>query len=177
MFDKNIAHNEMMIHIPLCTHKDPKKVLVVGKIDDHFKTEIAKHAVEVSYNDELNIDSQFDIIIYNKKTIDQLILASIDRSLNQEDGLFVCLSKSFNKDEEKIIEDLKLIGSKFWIAMPFRFGHKTAILGSKKYHPQADIILDKSDFIDGQYYNTELQNASFVYPSYIQNALTGIAKR
>jgi spermidine synthase len=51
------------------------------------------------------------------------------------------------------------------------------VIASKKYHPQADIILDRSDFIEASYYNTELHNASFVFPNYIQKPLTGIAKR
>jgi len=177
MLDNNTIYNEMMIHIPLCTHKEASKVLVVGEIDDDFKKEIAKHTAEVTYSNELNIDEKFDVIIYNSSNIDDMVMANVNRALEQFDGIFVSLSQRFKKDENKLIDDLKIIGKNFWIAMPYRFGHTMAILASKKYHPQADIILDRSDFIDAQYYNTELHNACFVHPTYIQKALTGIARR
>lgn len=177
MLNNNIIYNEMMIHIPMCTHNEAKKVLVVGAIDDEFKTEIAKHTAIVTYTQELNVEDVFDVIIYTGKTIDELIMSNIDRCLNQEDGIFVMISKRFNKDENRLTNDLNIVGKNSWISMPYSFGHTTAIIGSKKYHPQADIILDRSDFLDCQYYNTELHNACFVYPTYIQKALTGIAKR
>ena len=177
MLDKNTIYNEMMIHIPLCTHKEASKVLVVGSVDDSFKEEILKHTATVTYSDELNVDDKFDVIIYNNDTIDDMTMANVNRSLEEFDGIFVCISERFKKDESKLIEDLTTIGKSFWITMPYRFGHTMAILASKKYHPQADIILDRSDFIDSQYYNTELHNACFVHPTYITKALTGIARR
>ena len=85
---------------------------------------------------------------------------------------------SFSKDEEKLKSDLKLVGEKFWIAMPYKFGHETAILASKKYHPTADIILQRSDLLnDLEYYSTEIHHASFVFPAAQYKALTGIARR
>ena len=62
--------------------------------------------------------------------------------------------------------------------MPFKFGHNTSILASKKYHPTADINLQRSDLLDGlDYYSSEIQLASFVFPATEHRALTGIAKR
>ena len=62
--------------------------------------------------------------------------------------------------------------------MPYSFGHNTLIFASKKFHPQAQIILQVSDLLpDCKYYNTELHNASFIHPQYITKAITGIAKR
>ena len=156
MLDKNIIHNEMMIHIAMNTHKNPQNVLVVGLKDSHFKEEISKYEAKVTYSDELNIDEKFDIIIYNNKDLSAMALASIQRSLEQKDGIMVCVSERFKVNSEKLITDLKNIGKDFWICMPFRYGHTMAILASKKYHPQADIILDRSDFIDAQYYNSEI---------------------
>jgi len=176
MVDKNTIYNEMMVHIPLCTHKEPSSVLVVGK-NENIDQELNKHNVTVTYSDELNIENTFDIIIYNDVIKDELTMANINRCLNQEEGIFVCLSTRFEKDNEQLIKDIKTVGKDFWICMPFRFGHTMAILASKKYHPQSDIILDRSDFLDCEYYHTELQNASFIHPAYIQKALTGIAKR
>ena len=42
----------------------------------------------------------------------------------------ICI-KAFSKDKEQLFADLKLVGTKFWIAMPFKFGHNTSILASK----------------------------------------------
>jgi spermidine synthase len=176
MIDNQKILNEMMIHIVLNTQKEPKKVLVVGEVDDHFIQEINKYNIEVVYSQRLNIDGVFDSIIYMEKfEYDQLPL--IHRLLDQKIGIFVCLSEMFQKNKDKLIYDLEYIGKNFWICMPYKFGHFTAILASHKYHPQADIILDRSDFIDGEYYNSEIHNCSFVMPNYIFKALRNIAKR
>jgi len=177
MIDKNTIYNEMMIHIPLCTHKIPKKVLVVGKTNDLLKDEIKKHSVDTTYVNDINIDDKFDVVIYNKHDLDDMVMANVNRVLDQEEGIFVTTSSQFKKDSQNLIDDLKLLGKSFWITMPYKFGHTMAILSSKKYHPQADIILDRSDFLECEYYNTELHNAAFVHPTYITKALTGIAKR
>ena len=62
--------------------------------------------------------------------------------------------------------------------MPFKFGHNTSIIASKRYHPTADINLQRADLLDGlNYYSAEIHNASFVFPAGEHKALTGIAKR
>jgi spermidine synthase len=177
MLDSNIIHNEMMIHIPMNTHKEAKSVLVIDMENDIAKEELAKYDAKVTFSKELNIDEKFDVIIYNSDKLDELTLASIQRALEPKEGILVCTSQRFKKDANTLADDLKNVGKDFWICMPYRFGHTMAILASKKYHPQADIILDRSDFIEAQYYNTELQNACFIHPTYIKKALTGIAKR
>ena len=177
MLDSNIIHNEMMIHIPMNTHHNPQSVLVIGMEDDIAKKELAKYDAKVTFSKELNVDEKFDVIIYNSNKLDELTLASIQRCIEPKEGLIVCLSERFKKDANTLANDLKNVGKDFWICMPYRFGHTMAILASKKFHPQADIILDRSDFIDGEYYNTELQNACFIHPTYVKKALTGIAKR
>ncbi|VAY87483.1 Spermidine synthase [hydrothermal vent metagenome] len=170
---------EMMVHVPFCTHKHINKVLVVGKINDAFKQELNKHECkDITYSDNLNIDDTFDIILYNKNVIDSLELASIQRCLDEERGIFVCISSFIYKDLEKAKKELEVVGKNFWICMPYSFGCNTLIFASKKYHPQADILLQVSDLLeDCQYYNTEIQNATFIYPTYINKAITGIAKR
>jgi len=62
--------------------------------------------------------------------------------------------------------------------MPYTFGHTTLVFASKKYHPQAEIVLQVSDLLEGcNYYTTEMQNAVFVHPANITKEITGIAKR
>lgn len=177
--NKNFAYDEMMVHVPLCSHKDINKILVVGSVSDDFKTELAKHECQdITYADELNVEGQFDIILYNNDTPNDLEMAAVERCIEPKKGIFVTKGSFIHKDVEVSKEELATIGKNFWICMPYSFGHNTLIFASKKYHPQAEIVLQVSDLLeDCNYYNTELQNASFVHPQYITKAITGIAKR
>ncbi len=179
--NKNFAFNEMLTHIPLCTHKEPKNILVIGDVDNEFISEIKKHKVNVAYGDASLITSkdekEIDIIIITSKIVDSFLIANIQRIL-KDDGILTFVSDNFSKNEDKLKADLTLVGEHFWIAMPFRFDHTTAIIASKKYHPTADIVLQVSDLLDDvNYYSTEIHHASFVFPSHIHKKLTGFAKR
>ncbi|KLD95827.1 spermidine synthase [Aliarcobacter butzleri] len=179
----NNAFNEMMVHIPLCTHKEALKVLVIGTINDNLKIEASKHnkISSIEFGDlaflKSHNEKNIDVIILTDVKLDELLLGNIDRIL-KDDGLIAFATKSFSEDEEQLFDDLKLVGSKFWIAMPFKFGHNTSIIASKKYHPTADLNLQRADLLDDlQYYSAEIHNASFVFPAREHKALTGIAKR
>ena len=179
----NNAFNEMMVHVPLCTHKEASNVLIIGTADEDMKNQAAKHSKvsNIEFGDTSLLTSKneknIDVIILTDVKIDELLLANIERIL-KVDGLIAFASKAFSKDKEELFADLELVGTKFWIAMPFKFGHNTSILASKKYHPTADINLQRSDLLDGlDYYSSEIQLASFVFPAAEHRALTGIAKR
>jgi spermidine synthase len=178
----NNTFNEMMVHIPLCTHKEALKVLIIGSSCEDLKAQAAKHPYSnVEYGDESLLTSKnekdIDVIILTDVQLDELLLANIERIL-KEDGLITFSTKAFSRDEKQLKRDLLLVGTKFWIAMPFKYGHGTSILASKKYHPTADLILQRSDFIDDlKYYSSEIHNASFVFPAAEHKSLTGIAKR
>lgn len=176
MLEKNTINSEMLVHVPMCTHKEPKKVLVVMG-DDEIKKELEKYDVEVIYSDSFNSDEKFDVVIYNNNIIDDIVMANAMRNLEDKCGVFASKVISFDANSDAMKKDLATVAKNFWIAMPYASGQDMMILASKKYHPQADIILDRSDFVDTNYYNTELHNASFVMPTYIQKPLTGIAKR
>ena len=179
----NNAFNEMMVHLPLCIHKEASNVLIIGTADEDMKNQAARHSKvsNIEFGDTSLLTSKneknIDVIILTDVKIDELLLANIERILNN-DGLITFASKSFSSDKEQLFADLKLVGTKFWIAMPFKFGHNTSILASKKYHPTADINLQRSDLLDGlDYYSSEIQLASFVFPAGEHRELTGIAKR
>ena len=179
----NNAFNEMMVHLPLCTHKEASNVLIIGTADEDMKNQAAKHSKvsNIEFGDTSLLTSKneknIDVIILTDVKIDELLLANIDRIL-KDDGLIAFASEAFSRNKEQLFADLELVGTKFWIAMPFKFGHNTSILASKKYHPTADINLQRSDLLDGlNYYSSEIQLASFVFPAAEHRALTGIAKR
>ncbi|MEA3552972.1 MAG: spermidine synthase [Campylobacterota bacterium] len=177
--NKSFAYDEMMVHVPLCSHKDINKILVVGEVSSDFKAELDKHECkDVTYSDALNVEGQFDIILYNNDVPSDLEMAAVERCLEPKKGIFVTKASFIHKDIEVSKQELTTIGKNFWICMPYSFGHNTLIFASKKYHPQAEIVLQVSDLLeDCNYYNTELQNGCFVHPAYITKAITGIAKR
>ena len=83
MYKKRFGLEEMMVHVPMCSHKKINKILVVGEATDEFKNELDKHECkDITYSDTLNQDQQFDIILYNKReTPDELEMANINRCL------------------------------------------------------------------------------------------------
>ena len=179
----NNAFNEMMVHLPLCTHKEASNVLIIGTADEDMKNQAAKHSKvsNIEFGDTSLLTSKneknIDVIILTDVKIDELLLANIDRIL-KDDGLIAFASEAFSRNKEQLFADLELVGTKFWIAMPFKFGHNTSILASKKYHPTADLNLQRADLLDGlNYYSSEIQLASFVFPAAEHRELTGIAKR
>jgi len=177
--NKNYAYDEMMVHVAMCSHKDINKVLVVGEVSEDFKGELSKHECkDITYSDELNVDEKFDIILYNKETPTELEMANVERCLEDKKGIFVTKASFIYRDIEVSKKEIENIGKNFWICMPYTFGHNTLVFASKKYHPQAEIVLQVSDLLEGcNYYTTELQNAAFVHPANITKAITGIAKR
>ena len=176
--NKSFAYDEMMVHVPLCSHKDIKKVLVVGDVSEDFKIELQKHNVETIFSDKLDVDGKFDIILNNQEIPNKLDMATVERILEPTKGIFVTKATSIRIDLDSSKKELQTIGKNFWICMPYSFGHTTLIFASKKYHPQAEIILQKSDLLeDCNYYSSEMQNATFVHPTYITKEITGIAKR
>ncbi|MBI3873900.1 MAG: spermidine synthase [Arcobacter sp.] len=174
--DKNIINSEMLVHIPMCSHKEPQTVLAI-LADEAIKNELVKYDSKVTFSDSFNIDGKFDVVIYNSDILDDIVMANVARNLEDKCGIFACKVVSFDENSQTMKKELSTVARNFWIAMPYNAGENMMILASKKYHPQADIILDRSDFIESNYYNTELHNASFVMPNYIQKPLTGIAKR
>lgn len=179
--DKNFSFDEMMVHVPMCTHKEPEKILIIGDVSEVLKQEVAKHPVDAQFGDLSLLTSkneqEFDIIILTQDKIDATLMANINRILNKN-GIMVIATANYEQDATQVKNDLTLLGESFWIAMPFYFNGQTAILASKKFHPTADIILQRSDLIeDVSYYSTEIQHAAFTFPAYIHKELTGIAKR
>lgn len=177
--NKNFAYDEMMVHVSMCSHKDIQKVLVVGDVSEDFKKELAKHECkDITYSDTLNVEGVFDIILNNLEAPSELEMANVERILEPKKGIFCTKASFIYKDIEVSKKEIETVGKNFWICMPYTFGHNTLIFASKKYHPQAEIVLQVSDLLtECNYYNTELQNASFIHPTYITKAITGIAKR
>jgi spermidine synthase len=39
----NFSHDEMMIHVPMCTHKRPQDILVISDNQENLQRELARY--------------------------------------------------------------------------------------------------------------------------------------
>jgi spermidine synthase len=179
---KNFIYNEMMVHVPLCTSKDPKKVLIISDDASDLVNEVAKHSeIEsetiIATLDALRgaKDAEFDVVI-SELNADAAGYAHLNRVL-KSDGLLVTTNPSLDEVQEntKIME---ILGKYMKIIMPYRVSEgKMVLLASKEYHPTADIILQRSDMLDNlNYYNCDVHPAAFAMGNNIRKDYLGIIK-
>ncbi|MBU1659604.1 spermidine synthase [bacterium] len=179
---KSFIYPEMMVHVPLCTSKNPKNVLIVSDNAELLIQEVQRHS---DINAEVigcSLDAirdlaaaQYDAIVCEMGG-DALSLAHISRAL-KEDGQLSIVHPSLEEVEANK-ELMKILGNYFKIIMPYNLGNgTTALLASKEYHPTADIILQRADMLDGlSYYNCDVHPASFATPNYIRKEYLGIIR-
>ncbi|SFV75251.1 Spermidine synthase [hydrothermal vent metagenome] len=175
---------EMMVHVPLCTNKDPHDILILSNEGANLLSEIEKH------NDDIKAtildatlerlregeDGAYDVIICEIQNADSAVIAHINRTL-KADGLVV-MQHPLLKDVKANKTLMQELGKYFKIIMPYNLGNgATALLASKEYHPTADIILQRSDLLDNlNVYNCDLHIASFAMPNYIRKEYLGIIR-
>jgi len=179
---KESIYPEMMVHVPLCTSKNPQEVLIVSDSADLLAKEMLKHndintrAIECSLDAIRNLDdSSVDVIICEKSS-DAALLAHINRVLKDDGQLSITHPSLDEVEANKTI--LKILGNYFKVIMPYNLGNgSTALLASKEYHPTADINLHRADMLDGnQFYNCDVHIASFAMGNYIRKEYLGIIK-
>ncbi|MEA2111005.1 MAG: spermidine synthase [Campylobacterota bacterium] len=179
----NFSHDEMMIHVPMCTHKKPENILVISDNLENLQTELVRYkgvdvkavntseALEVLRNEA---EAAYDIVIFEENT-DAAILAHISRVL-KEDGL-VALCHPDLDDVEANKSVMQVLGNYFKIIMPYNAAQGTVLLASKEYHPTADIILQRSDLLEGhKYYNCDMHIAAFAMPNNIRKNYLGVIR-
>lgn len=179
------AFIEMFTHTPICSHPNPKDILIVGK-NNGLSDEIEKHiGINSTLKDESSLkdidESSFDIVLVNTK-VDRVAIGHINRVL-RSDGVVILSPKSFIDEKEVFIEELKDLSEIFKIVMPYRVDNSIIrqayfAFASKKYHPTADIILQRAELIDGlNYYNSNIHLSSFELPNYVYQEVKDITKR
>jgi len=181
---KEFIYPEMLVHVAVCTHKEPKNVLVISNETAGIEAEIARHSdVSTQIISPDNVldslrdveDNSIDIVLSEAKS-DPAVEAHINRVLNEK-GLVVCNHPGLEEVEaNKSL--LGILGKYYKILMPYNVGTgETLLLGSKEYHPTADIILHRTDMLDGQsYYNCDVHPAAFAMPNYIRKEYFGIIR-
>jgi len=179
---KEFIYPEMMVHVPVCTNKLPENVLIISDNAKLLSNEMTKHA-DISSKvisctlDALRdeADNSADVVICEMKA-DAAVVAHISRIL-KEDGLLSITHDSLDETQSNKVL-MQVLGKYFKIIMPYNLGNgSTALLASKEYHPTADVILQRTDMIDGlSYYNCDIHIAAFAMPNYIRKEYLGIIK-
>ncbi len=165
--DKEIEQ-EMLFFVPLCTHESPVNCLAVGF--DNIPCEaqkISKNITEIASLEQKGkfASETFDVILSFNDSIE---LQEIFRILKKDGILCIKLAKDIKKE---LIE----LGNFYRIVMPYH--DMKLVFASNKYHPTADIILDRSDFLENtQYYNSDIHLASFAIYEKAKREFRGIIK-
>ena len=185
-------YNEMLIHIPLCSHKNPENVLIISDDAAGVNTETARHddmnfTVLATAKAESMVsdaaDDSFDVIIFDTiLNLDKAFLAHLNR-VTKSDDLIVSKVDGFMSNLDATRTTMQALGEYFRMVMPYSFDanqesneRATLMLASKFFHPTADVILHRTDMIDGlSYYNCDVHPATFVQPNYVRTALKGVA--
>jgi spermidine synthase len=182
---KTFIYPEMMVHVPMCTHKNPKSVLVVSTNSALIQDELGRYRdIEATVVDSMDIlgslrngaDKSVDVLLLDGQSDDAAVFAHVNRLL-KDDALMVV--KHPNLDD--VTENTKLmqiLGNYFKIIMPYYAGDgSTLLICSKEYHPTADLILQRSDLLEGlQFYNCDVHIGVFAMPQYIRKNYLGIIR-
>ncbi|MDX9814488.1 MAG: spermidine synthase [Sulfurimonas sp.] len=180
---RDFIYAEMMVHVPTCTSKEPKNVLVISGDSKIFEDELKKYSEGLSVSVAKDLDGVsslgdaiFDVAICENE-IDATLLAHLNRVL-KIDGLISVANVDLGQVEasKKLIS---LLGTSFKIVMPYFLGDnsKTALLCSKEYHPTADVNLHRADMLDGlDYYNSDVHRGVFAMGNYIRKEYLGVIK-
>lgn len=172
----------MMVHVPVCTSKEAKNILIISDSPELLSAEAARHnessvtVIGCNLNEISSLDDNAYDVIISEMASDAALFAHVNRVL-KDDGQFVTTHASLDEVESNK-SLMQILGNYFKIIMPYNIGNgSTALLSSKEYHPTADINLHRADMIDGlSYYNCDVHPASFAMGNYIRKEYLGIIK-
>jgi len=188
--------DEMLIHIPVCTHADPKNILLIGGCDNLYaeakkhKTieEIVRITAEEAADSIADLpENHFDIavIAVDDFKADRVFWALVNRALN-DNGIVTTMSSTLLTEQDSVASELTIAGELFKIVMPYRYeslaedGHlvcKNLLLASHRYHPTADINLQRADLTEGfNYYNSDIAIGTFQLPTVVRKKYLGLIK-
>lgn len=182
---KTFIYPEMLVHIPMCTHKNPQSILVLSDTPDGIVSELGRYrGVETQIKGGANLletlrnvaDKSIDVVLLDVLNDDAAAMAHINRIL-KDDALLVL--RHPNLDDEAANKQLmQILGNYFKIIMPYSVGDgSTLLLCSKEYHPTADVILQRTDLLEGnQYYNCDIHIAAFAMPQFIRKNYLGVIR-
>ena len=182
---KTFIAPEMMTHVAMCTHKNPHSVMVLSDHSELIKTEMARYReIDVEYAGAKDLlgslrnspDKRIDVLLLDTICDDSAVFAHVNRIL-KEDALMVCRHPNLD-DVAENTKLMQILGNYFKIIMPYYNGAgETLLLCSKEYHPTADVILQRTDLLEGQqFYNCDVHVGVFAMPQYIRKNYLGIIR-
>ncbi|BDY13152.1 spermine/spermidine synthase domain-containing protein [Hydrogenimonas cancrithermarum] len=208
----SMMRHEIAAHTAMCSHEEPRRVLVVDGGDGAIAAELLKHKditidvverdkdivdaakafgrydkvfddarVNLTVGDTLSFlaeakEGTYDIVIVNRfdeiYLNDKAVMAHVNRILTEK-GLVVMDASSQLFDMAGHKEVLSALCDAFKIVMPFRYtsmvrtgNEQWFALGSKFFHPTADVNLQRADLTDGfEWYNSDIHIAQFALPT------------
>jgi len=176
---------EMMVHVPMCTHKEPANVLIVTDVPEALQNELARYgdAVVVTHagaGAALSAlrdlaDGCMDVVLCDAD-VDAAVAGHISRVLGT-DGVVAMRHPSLDEVQANTVL-MGVLGNYFKIVMPYRLWNEaTLLIASKGNHPTADVNLHRADMLDGlQYYNSDIHPAAFAMPNYVRKTYLGITR-
>jgi len=186
------SYFEMLVHIPMCTHAEPKNILVISNHSESFIKELTKYK-ELNISTCLNSDAlgkltdmsegSVDLLIVDDERLlnDKIFCAVAKRSLGAK-GVMSAKASSLMQNTNDAKAELANLGENFRILMPYGFiagedKYLFAYLASGYYHPTADINLQRADLTEGyEYYNSDVATAAFSMPNFIRKEYLGLIK-
>jgi spermidine synthase len=170
MTDNEIL-KQMITHIPLNTHLLPKTLLIVSDLDikDEDLTYYDTKIVRANSIEEIEANSVDIAIVESIADIAKLSLVVKDS------GLIAIPSGNIYDNVEANKTLISKLAKEFKIIQPSVFkDNQSFILASKKYHPTADMLLQRAEMLEMQpYYNADIHKASFVYDNLIESLYKG----
>ncbi len=194
MENLHFIRDEMLVHVPVCTHADPKRILVIGGCDN-IRNELGKYSI---FEEIVHLDAEGAVAslgALGTKNFDVAIVAD-DRfggdrefwieltKLLDAKGLVSAPMSNLILAQERAETELKTLGAIYRIVMPYRYEREGdlvssyMVLASRFYHPTADLNLQRADLTDGyRYYNSDIAVAAFQTPTFVNQRYLGIIKR
>ena len=161
MNNYHFIKDEMLVHIPLCAHAEPRRVLVVGGCDG-IRNELEKHSIieEALYIDAEGAREELERLGARKYDVaivadgrfagDREFWIGLTKHLDEK-GLASAVMSNLITAPEAAKAELKTLGAIYRIVMPYRYeGERTEagclpneylVLASRFYHPTADLNL------------------------------------
>ena len=180
---REFVYPEMLVHVPMCTHKGPRNVLVVSDAPEALRMELARYGSDIvvihapATLEALRevADGSIDVVLC-ECGVDAAVAGHISRVLSAE-GVVSLRHPSLEEVQANTVL-LGVLGNYFKIIMPYRlWNEETLLLASKGNHPTADLNLHRADMLDGlQYYNSDIHPAAFAMPNYVRKNYLGIIR-
>lgn len=135
-------------------------------------------------------DKSYDIILIdaldalgNGISFDKVFFAHANRILS-DDGILICRAEDMDFEFDAYKTRVETVAEFFRFALPFNADDLLAVTGktsliyaSKRYHPTADLLLQRIDMLEGlKYYNADRHNGNFAMGTDMFQELLGSMK-